>query len=93
MNPGEWVKEGIAVVIACIAGAWAVLNKANKAHEDLERRIDHLERDSVTREDLTRAIKDIEDKNERFYQRMDVKIDSIKSDMMWIMQAMGKSND
>lgn len=92
MNP-DWIKEAIAVALAAVAGAWAVFSRATKAHDDLERRIDHLERDSVTREELTRAIKDIEDKNERFYQRMDIKIDSIKSDMMWIMQAMGKSND
>lgn len=100
MNLSEWAGEIIAATAALFGGAWAMAKLAIKTREDIETRLDHHARElselkskTVTHIELAQAIRDIEDKNERFYQRMDVKIDSIKSDMMWIMQAMGKNND
>lgn len=60
------------------------LKSKSVTHTELTQAIKEIE------DKLTQAIRNIEDKNERFYQRMDVKVDSINSNMMWIMQAMGK---
>lgn len=52
MSAEEWIKEAVTIVIACVAGAWAVLTRAEKAHEKLERRQDQIEKNSMTRQEV-----------------------------------------
>lgn len=100
MTLPDWTIEAITAVVAIAGGVWAMLKTAVRIREDIELRLDAIDREmseikssTVTHTELAQAIKDIDDRNERFYQRMDSKIDSIKSDMMWLMQSLSKNHD
>lgn len=82
--------EVIAVVTGVIGGLWAVGKAVLTMRDNLDRRIDRLERDSVTRPELAESLKQLRDEHRADLQRIDNKLEAMNGNIMLLVHALGE---
>lgn len=82
--------EVLAVIGSVVAGVWAVGKTVLHMRDTLDKRIDKLERDSVTRPELAESLKQLRDEHRADLQRIDNKLEAMNGNIMLLVHALGE---
>lgn len=82
--------EIAAVVTGLIGGVWAVGKAVLTMRDNLDKRIDKLERDSVTRGEFADTIKQMREDHRADLQRIDNKLEAMNGNIMLLVHTLGE---
>lgn len=72
----DWLKEAITISIAAIAGAWAIFMRVTRMHNELESRLDAVERDYISRREFQEFAREMRENTKEIQHHIDRKFDS-----------------
>jgi len=82
--------ELVAVVATSIGGIWALGKTILHMRDTLDKRIDRLEKDCVTRDEFKVALKDMRDEMRNDMQRIDNKLEAMNGNIMLLVHTLGE---
>lgn len=84
--------EVIAVVSGVIGGVWALSKAALNMRDSLDKRLDKLEREAVTRAEFNDSIKQLREEMRTDMQRIDNKLESMNNNIILLVHSIGETN-